>query len=161
MTADLWTGRTSRQTGRKGPWEAQEPTSWNLETQTQSYYYGKMKIQTYDEETQIERGANLCAGCVDCALWSGDTGCCSEDYCWGELLDLPPGWLCVQLQGRALYSSMNCKIQTDISVGIVSDTVCLRTVSIPHVHYLSAKTSPSPSPSHMSVSLCLCCYVSF
>ena len=33
MTADLWTGRTSRQTGRKGPWEARGPTSWNLETQ--------------------------------------------------------------------------------------------------------------------------------
>lgn len=63
---------------------------------------------------RTEGGADLCAGCADCALWSGGTGCCSEGYCWGGLLDQPPGWLCVQLQGRALYSSLNWKRQAGI-----------------------------------------------
>lgn len=53
MTADLSTGRTSHQTGRRGPWEAQGPTSWNLETHITIILLSPVKNNnTYTEENQ-------------------------------------------------------------------------------------------------------------
>lgn len=108
MRADQSTGQISLLTGRKGLLEGRGPSSWNLQTVTVILMLTLKKTSTHLVKLiNKDKSADLGEERVGSALPSGGTGCCSEGCCWGALLDLPPGCLCVQLQGKALYSSVS------------------------------------------------------